>query len=172
MGITSRDLYAELEKTYIALGKTYEGVLRDYCYDQNELMKTLYVDNCRRVRGIIFVDGTYDIGSELLTEMFTKYSTVFVVCALLSPAERKQISDNDMNKVIKFENVSIMRYMNPFIERLTLACPVEKKRISQYEKIVAYDSTLYADLRAWLHKNPFIFRVVYSIHQLRKCLDS
>lgn len=171
MSIDSAALYKELEKTYEKFNKTYEGVLLEYYTKQTDLMKRLYVDNPRRVRGIVFVDGTYEISSDLLMELFTNYSTVFVVCACLSSTERKQICENDMTKVTKFEDLSVMRYMSDFFEWLLRILPLNKKR-TQDEKIIVYDSTSYTSLTRLLVMRQDAFRRVYAMNYLKNCMEN
>lgn len=163
-------MYEEMQKTYQRFGKNYENVLAQYYFDLMGPMKRLYVDESRPVRGIIFVDGTYEIGAEILLEMFTKYSAVFMVCCCLSPAERKSIGENDTKKMMLFESVSIMRYLSYFFEWLYRAHPVDPKRRTQ-EKIMVYNSTYYPSLENFLRDRRDAFHRVYNMNYLRVVLS-
>lgn len=163
----SETLYLELDKTYKLFGQTYENVLNEYYHEHVDIIKQLYVKNSQHVRGIVFVDGTYKITSDLLTNLFKKYSTCIVLCVCLTPAERHQISQKDVNKAIYFENLSIMRYMESFFNWLFL---FSKESVDN--QIVVYNSTLYYSIKDWITRHQKIFRIAYSMDQLESVVDS
>lgn len=162
----SETLYLELDKTYKLFDHTYENVLNEYYREYVDVIKQLYINNSQNVRGIVFVDGTYKITSDLLTDLFKRYSTCIVLCVCLTPAERHEISQKDINKAIYFENLSIMRYMDSFFNYLL---SFSKQSIDN--QLVIYNSTLYYSMKHWINKNQKIFQVSYSIDQLQSIVD-
>lgn len=169
--IDSKTLYSQLEKTYEKFGYTYEYVLNEYYAEQKDIIKQLYVNSSKPIKGIIFVDGTYKIGNDLLTELFNKYSTCFVLCVCLMPAERHKISQYNVNKSIYFENLSIMRYMDFFFKWLSSSFSSTAKKLYVNDQIVIYNNTLYYCLKNWLRENNF-FRISFSIEKLQCTIEN
>lgn len=170
----SATLYEQLQITYKQFGQSYENVLAEYYSKQMDVMKHLYVEQSRFVKGIILIDGTFEIGLEQLTELFTTYSTCFAVCVCLMPEERKQISSKDMTKVIHFENLSIMRYLSHFFNWLINVIPINtvQNNRSDEERIVVYNNTLYTNVKYWLREHGNLFHLVFTVEHLQNTIEN
>lgn len=165
MGIDSAALYKRLEETYARFDVMYENALTNYYTLQiKDIMKQLYIDNAREIKGLIFVDGTWEIGTEMLTELFTDYSTCVILCVCLSPTEREQISRQDVSKVIYFEDISLMRYMSYLFVWLENA-------MSANEPIIVYNNTLYCSLKNWLRERHELFHLSFSIEHMKLTIN-
>lgn len=159
----------QADKTYQGFGFTYASVLTKYYHKHiADLMQTLYTEKSRIIKGIIYIDGLFQIDANILTDLFLNYSTCFVLVVCLLPEQRERISRDNVNKAIIFENISIMRYTSHLFSWI-LENAMERAKTCP---LLICNTTLYNAVRCWLYEHRQCFRMTFSVEHLRSTLDA